>query len=127
MTHGAHILYYHYESTANLVPCDIGGRFRKEGMPMRTLTTADLTCMEVINLCDGGKIGFPSAVEFNVDDGCITALIVPRDCGFLSFGRSECFRIPWCRIECVGEDTILVKLTAAELTSCQCRQTGKKR
>ena len=29
---------------------------------MRTVTTTELACMEVINLCDGVRLGYPSAV-----------------------------------------------------------------
>ena len=94
---------------------------------MRELTTADLFSMEVINLCDGGKLGYPSALEFCAEDGKITALLIPRDCGLLSLGKTERYRIPWCRIECIGEDTVLVKLTAAELTSCLVSWRGKRK
>ncbi len=85
---------------------------------MRQITSIELEKMEVINLCDGARLGAPCAIELNADDGCVTAICVPRDCGFFHFGRSEYYRIPWCRIECLGEDTILVKLTAAELSNC---------
>lgn len=94
---------------------------------MRHITTAELFCMEVINLCDGGKLGYPNGLELCADDGHITALIIPRDCGLFSFGKSECYRIPWCRIECLGEDTILVKLTATDLSSCLIRSGGRKK
>ena len=94
---------------------------------MRQITTAELECMEVINMCDGGKLGYPSAVEICVDDGRVTALIIPRESGFLCFGKQEHYRIPWCRIECIGEDAILVKVTAAELSSCLVRSTGRKK
>ena len=94
---------------------------------MREITTNDLCSMEVINLCDGGKLGYPSALELCAEDGRITALLIPRECGFLGFGKSERYRIPWCRIECIGEDAILVKLTAAELTSCLVRGGGRKK
>ena len=93
---------------------------------MRHITTTELSCMEVINLCDGGKLGYPSAVELCADDGQVTALIVPRESGLFGFGKSEHYRIPWCRIECLGEDTVLVKLTAAELSECLCRGGKKK-
>ncbi len=89
---------------------------------MRPITTTELACMEVINLCDGGRLGTPSAAELDADNGCVTALIVPRETGFFPLSRRECYRIPWCRIECIGADAILVKLTAAELSSCQTRQ-----
>ena len=51
---------------------------------MRQITSSELECMEVINMCDGGKLGYPSAVELCVDDGRVTALIIPRDSGDFS-------------------------------------------
>ena len=94
---------------------------------MREITTTDLCAMEVINLCDGGKLGYPSALEFCAEDGKITALIIPKDCGLFSFAKAEHYRIPWCRVECIGEDTVLVKLTAAELSSCLERGSNRKK
>ena len=94
---------------------------------MREITTTDLCSMEVINLCDGGRLGYPSALELCAEDGRITALIIPRECGFLGLGKTERYRIPWCRIECIGEDAILVKLTAAELTNCLVGGKGKRK
>ncbi|MBP3570419.1 MAG: YlmC/YmxH family sporulation protein [Clostridia bacterium] len=94
---------------------------------MREITTTDLCAMEVINLCDGGRLGYPSALELCPEDGKITALIIPRECGFLGLGKTERYRIPWCRIECIGEDAILVKLTAAELTNCLVGGKGKRK
>jgi sporulation protein YlmC with PRC-barrel domain len=82
--------------------------------------------MEVINLCDGGKLGYPNALELCADDGHAVALMIPKDKSFLRLGPVEEYRIPWCRIECLGEDTILVKLTAAELSSCLVRGKRKK-
>ena len=94
---------------------------------MRTVTTTELACMEVINLCDGARLGYPSAVELNVDDRCVTAILVPKETGFLCFGKQETYRIPWCRIECIGEDTILIKMTDADLAGCCSHQIGRRK
>ena len=94
---------------------------------MRTVTTTELACMEVINLCDGARLGYPSAVELNVDDRCATAILVPKETGFLCFGKQETYRIPWCRIECIGEDTILIKMTDGDLAGCCCQPSGRRR
>ena len=94
---------------------------------MRQLTTTELECMEVINLCDGGKLGFPTALEPCADDGRITALLIPRESGFLNLGRAEHYRIPWCRIECIGVDTVLVKLTSAELSACLVKGSTRRK
>ncbi len=92
---------------------------------MRPIQTTALFSMEVINLCDGARLGCASALEIDADCGNVTALVIPAESGFFSFGKTDCYRIPWCRIECLGEDTVLVKLTAAELAGCLCKK-GKK-
>ncbi len=92
---------------------------------MRPLTTTTLFSMEVINLCDGARLGCISALELDADCGHTTAIIIPVESGFFSLGKSDTYRIPWCRIECIGEDAVLVKLTAAELAGCRCKR-GKK-
>lgn len=93
---------------------------------MREITTAELFCMEVINLCDGGRLGYANSLELSADEGRVTALLIPKDNGLWSFGKSEHYRIPWCRVECLGEDCVLVKLTAAELQGCLRKGKGIK-
>ena len=77
--------------------------------------------MEVINLCDGAKLGCPTNFEIDAEDGRIIALLIPKDTGFFCFGNGDEYRIPWSCLQCIGEDTLLVKLTAGELSSCLCR------
>ena len=81
---------------------------------MERLNTCDLREKEVINLCDGARLGCPSDFEFNTCDGRITAIVISCPGGFLGLGRSSDLIIPWGRIECIGEDTILVRLSASE-------------
>ncbi len=81
---------------------------------MERFSTCDLREKEVINLCDGIRLGCPSDFEFDACDGKITALIVPRPCGFLGLSHANDIVIPWCKIECIGEDAILVRLTPSE-------------
>ena len=92
---------------------------------MKHMTTEELERMEVINLCDGSRLGCPSGVELDVCNGCVTALMVPKECGLFSFGKGECYRIPWCHIQCIGEDAILVKIEGNDLSACLCRR-GKR-
>lgn len=82
---------------------------------MERLSTCDLREKEVINLCDGTRLGCPSDFEFEACDGKITALVITRPSGFLGLGRGHELRIPWNRIECIGEDAILVRLSASEV------------
>ena len=88
-------------------------------------TTVSLRKKEIINLCDGSRLGFATDVEFDPKCANITALMVPCPCsGFLGLGKTEYLFIPWCKIECIGEDTILVRLSPGEeesLTSSVCR------
>lgn len=61
---------------------------------------------EVINSCDGRRLGCVSDIEFDVCDGRITAIVVPLKGGF--FGCGEEIVIPWQKIQKIGEDVILV-------------------
>jgi len=92
---------------------------------MERLNTCSLREKEVINLCDGMRLGCPEDFEVNACDGRIVAIIIPRPSGF--FGLSHCndLIIPWQKIECIGEDTILVRLSEEEL--CRAEPRKKKR
>ena len=82
---------------------------------MEKFSTCQLREKEVINICDGSRLGCPADFEFNVYQGVITALIVPRPSGFLGLSRANDLIIPWENIECIGEDTILVKLESLNI------------
>lgn len=62
---------------------------------------------EVINSCDGRRLGYVADIEFDVCDGRITAIVVPQHCGFLGL-NSEDIVIPWEKIQKIGKDVILV-------------------
>ncbi len=81
---------------------------------MERLSTCDLRAKEVVNVCDGARLGCPSDFEFDACDGRITAIVVPRSGGFLGLGREDDIVIPWCRIERIGTDVIIVKLPSEE-------------
>lgn len=81
---------------------------------MERFSTCELREKEVINLCDGTRLGCPCDFEFNVYEGAITALIVTRPGGFLGFSRANDIIIPWDKIECIGADAILVRITSEE-------------
>ena len=88
-------------------------------------TTLELREKEVINLCDGARLGYPSDFEFDMCDGKILALIIPGERGIFGACKTQDIIIPWCKIECLGEDTILVKLEPHEC--CRTPQKKKKR
>ena len=62
---------------------------------------------EVINACDGRRLGYVTDIEFDVCDGRITAIVVPTKNGFFGYGCEEIV-IPWEKIQKIGEDIILV-------------------
>lgn len=81
---------------------------------MERFSTCDLREKEIINLCDGTRLGTPTDFEFDVCDGKITAIIISVPGGFLGLGASNDIIIPWNKIECIGADAILVKLKPGE-------------
>ncbi len=94
---------------------------------MERFSTCDLKQKEVINLCDGSRLGYPSDFEFDLCDGKILAIIVPRPCGFFGWNHTGDLIIPWCKIECIGEDAILVKLQPNECAAPDPKKSNKKR
>ncbi len=78
-------------------------------------TTVSLQKKEIINLCDGSRLGFATDLEFDPACARLLALLVPCGSGgFLGLGKTEYLVIPWERIECFGEDTVLVRLSPSE-------------
>ena len=71
---------------------------------------ADLRNKEVINICDGRRLGCVIDVEFTVCEGKIIALIAQGDGKISLFGKCEGITIPWCKIDKIGEDIILVNV-----------------
>lgn len=65
---------------------------------------------EVVNLCDGKRLGYVTDVEAEFPGGRITALILPRGSKYLPvFSTKNCIRIPWQNVEKVGDDLILIR------------------
>ena len=80
----------------------------------------------VINLCDGKDLGFVCDVRFSSEDGRICAFVVPKCCGIFSVGKCDSLIIPWEKVECIGEDTILVRLSPADYSCCLCPRPKRK-
>ena len=69
----------------------------------------DLRCKEVINISDGGRLGFVSDVDSRIPEGQVIAIVVNGPCRFFGlFGRGEEFYIPWECIQRIGDDIILI-------------------
>lgn len=75
------------------------------------LKTSDLRAREVINIVDGKRLGVMSDIEVDLENGRVTAIIVPGPGRILGvFGRDRDFVIPWDSIYRIGEDVILVEI-----------------
>ena len=64
---------------------------------------------EVINVCDGLRLGFVCDIEFDIRSGRICKIIVPESARCWNFfGHDREYRIPWECIRRIGDDIILV-------------------
>ena len=81
---------------------------------MNIITLSDLSKKEIINVCDGTRLGYPVDYEFDVCTSNIIGIIIEKSCGFLGLVSGERTVIPWCKIECIGEDAILVRISSDE-------------
>lgn len=73
------------------------------------LSTGELREKEIINICDGKRLGFIADIEINLEKGRVDSLIVPTESKFLGiFGKYDEFVIPWKEITKVGIDVVLV-------------------
>ena len=96
---------------------------------MPRCTTVSLQKKEIINLCDGSRLGYATDFEFDPKCASLLSLMIPRCNGWFGLGKTEYLYIPWNKIECFGEDTILVRLSASEteaLTMPLCRDDCAK-
>ena len=94
---------------------------------MRKINVSNLFELEVINLCNGGKIGYPTDLELDLDERKILSVTVSSCRGISLFDKKEEIIIPWCKIECIGEDAILVKLTQSDISCCSCGTEKRKK
>lgn len=94
---------------------------------MKSYSFMELSDKDVINLCTGEKLGRICDIEINVKDCAVISIILPGQGSVLGFGKATEIIIPWCKIECIGEDTILVRLSAEEFTCCSATKRKTKR
>lgn len=94
---------------------------------MKRCSTVDLRKLEIINLCDGTRLGYACDFEFDCEDAKILALVITGSHGIFGLGREDDIVIPWHKIECFGEDTILVRLSPSDLSCCICPKPRGKR
>ena len=72
----------------------------------------DFKHKEVINICDGKKLGFVQDVCADLDTGRITSIIVPGNANKLMslFSNSNDIIISWDKIKCISDELILVEI-----------------
>ncbi len=93
---------------------------------MRRSSTADLRHLEVVNLCDGARLGYACDFEFDCEDARLLALVIPGGGGLFGLGKEDDIIIPWNKIDCIGEDTILVRLSTNELSCCTAHKQKRR-
>lgn len=78
------------------------------------ITFCDLRAKEVINICDGKRLGNMIDIVFDSCCAKITGIVVPGEKTFFSFFKNnpDIF-IPFCKIRKIGKDVILVELNPA--------------
>lgn len=73
---------------------------------------SDLRMREVVNIGDGRRLGPIKDIDINLEEGKISAIILPGQGAKLMgfFGREDEIVVPWERIVRIGIDVILVDL-----------------
>lgn len=76
------------------------------------MTLEELRQKDVVNLMDGQLLGRISDLEFCMETGQVTALIIPGGGSMLGWVRGErnALVIPWQHIDRIGTDVILVNM-----------------
>lgn len=74
-------------------------------------TYCELRSKEVINVCDGARLGMICDLELDACDGKVLAVVVPGPSRCFGLIRSsEELVIPFCKLKKIGEDVILVEI-----------------
>ena len=81
---------------------------------------------EVINVCDGRRLGYIFDVEINAALGSVVAIVVLFDWRVFGFGKCEELIIPWDKIQCFGEDAVLVSVGPELYEKFACKNKKKK-
>ena len=70
---------------------------------------SDFKKKEVINICDGMKVGFVCDIEIDTRSGRICSIIIPSGNRLINFlCVNSVFVIPWEKIVRIGDDIILI-------------------
>lgn len=73
------------------------------------MTFSELKRKEVINVCDGRRLGCVCDIIIEVNSCRLEAIVVPGSCSPMRlFSSAKNIIIPWCKIRKMGDDVILV-------------------
>lgn len=76
---------------------------------------AELRNKEVICKNNGARLGNVDDVEIDIRDGRLVSIVIyGRNKMMGIFGKCEDITIPWCDIDVIGDDTILVNCTCPQ-------------
>ena len=71
---------------------------------------------EVINICDGKRLGCTCDLEIDAATGKICTLIIPEECGKWNFfGKERAYFVPWRCVKRIGDDIILVEVDREDI------------
>lgn len=75
---------------------------------------SDLRAREIVNIVDGRRLGLIKDIDIDLEEGRITAIILPGAGGkFLGFlGKDDEIVVPWDKIIKIGMDVILVEVNS---------------
>jgi len=79
---------------------------------------SDFRKKEVINICDGMRLGYVNDLEIDTRIGKICKIIVPEGRLFGVFYSEKEYIIPWDCIRKIGDDIILVDVVVEEVLEC---------
>ncbi len=90
------------------------------------LSFCDLRAKEVVNICDGRKLGNIIDLIIDCRYARVIGIVVPFDKGFFSFFKSkQDIFIPWHQICRIGKDVILVDISPNQLPEIYSTKTTK--
>lgn len=72
---------------------------------------SDMRYKDVVNIRDGCRLGYVSDIEIDTNAALVCSIVIyGRARLFGLLGREDDIIIPWCDIDIIGEDIILVNM-----------------
>lgn len=93
-----------------------GAGARKEGEDMKYERFGALQEKEVINICDGRRLGCVCDLELDLATGQVCTLIIPEEGSrWHFFGKERAYFVPWRCIRRIGDDIVLVEVDPTDI------------